>query len=115
MTAFVVGVMLRRGARARRARCLALTAALMVVGTALAVGVVGALIASPLAVLAGRAPQIGAKLEAFHGLMDWWRGLELSIGIDPSAAEPAVPLPSVTSIPTTLGVLTPPVPDLSIS
>ena len=111
VTAFVVGVMLSPVARALEERKVPrlLTAALMVAGTALVVGVVGALIASPLADLAGRAPQIGAKLETFHGLMEWWRRLEHSIGIHPSAAEPAVPLPSVTWIPTTLGVLTPPV------
>src|SRR5208337_5441422 len=111
VTAFVVGVMLSPVARALEERKVPrlLTAALMVAGTALVVGVVGALIASPLADLAGRAPQIGAKLETFHGLMEWWRRLEHSIVIHPSAAEPAVPLPSVTWIPTTLGDLTPPV------
>src|SRR5208337_740089 len=86
-----------------------LTAALMVVGTALVIGLVAALIASPMADLAGRIPQIGAKLQLFQGLMDSWRRFELSIGINPSTAQPAIPLPSLEWVPTTLGFLTPPI------
>ena len=76
VTAFVVGVMLSPAARALEERKVPrlLTAALMAAGAALVIGVVVALIASPMADLAGRIPQIGPK----------W-------------------------VPTTLGVLTPPV------
>ncbi len=111
VTAFVVGVMLSPAARAleeHKAPRL-LTAALMVVGVALVVGIVVALIASPMADLASRIPQIGAKLQVFHGLLDSWRRFELSVGINPSNAQPALPLPSLEWVPTTLGVLTPPV------
>ena len=110
-TAFVVGVMLSPAARALEERGVPrlLTAALMAVGAALVIGFVAALIASPLADLAGRIPQIGAKLQVFHGLMDQWRRFELSIGINPSPAPPTIPLPSLEWVPTTLGVVTPPV------
>ncbi len=110
VTAFVVGVMLSPAARALEERKVPrlLTATLMVVGTALVIGVIVALIASPMADLAGRIPQIGPKLQVFHGLMDSWRRLELSLGINPSASQPTLPLPSLEWVPTTLGVLTPP-------
>jgi predicted PurR-regulated permease PerM len=111
VTAFVVGIMLSPAARALEERNVPrlLTAVLMVVGTALVIGIVAALIASPLADLAGRIPQIGAKLQVFHGLMDRLRHFEISIGINPSTAPPAIPLPSLEWVPTTLGFLTPPV------
>ena len=111
VTAFVVGVMLSPAARALEARKVPrlLTAALMVICTALVIAIVVALIASPMADLAGRLPQIGAKLQVFHSLLDAWRRLELSIGINPSTAQPALPLPSLEWVPTTLGFLTPPV------
>jgi predicted PurR-regulated permease PerM len=108
VTAFVVGVMLSpvAGALEERGAPRLLSAALMVVATALLIGFVVGLIASPMADLAGRIPQIGAKL---HGLVDWWRRIELSIGINPSTTQPAIPLPSLEWVPTTLGYLTPPV------
>jgi predicted PurR-regulated permease PerM len=111
VTAFVVGVMLSPAARALEERKVPrlLTAALMAAGAALVIGVVVALIASPMADLAGRIPQIGPKLQVFDGLIESWRRLELSIGINPSTAQPALPLPSLEWVPTTLGVLTPPV------
>ena len=110
-TAFVVGVMLSPAARALEERKVPrlLSAALMVVGVAIVVGIVVALIASPMADLAGRVPEIGAKFQVFHGLLDSWRRFELSIGINPSTAQPALPLPNLEWVPTTLGFLTPPV------
>ena len=51
----------------------------------------------------------GPKLQVFDGLIESWRRLELSIGINPSTAQSALPLPSLEWVPTTLGVLTPPV------
>jgi predicted PurR-regulated permease PerM len=111
VTAFVVGVMLSPAARVLEKWGVPrlLTAALMALGAALVIGLVVALIASPLADLAGRIPEISAKLQVFHGLMDRWRHFELSIGINPSSAQPAIPLPSLEWVPTTLGFLTPPV------
>jgi predicted PurR-regulated permease PerM len=110
ITAFVVGIMLSPAARALEERKVPrlLTAALMVALTAIVIGAVVALIASPMADLAGRMSEIGAKLQVFHGLLDSWRRMELSIGINPSTAGPALPLPSLSWVPTTLGFLTPP-------
>jgi predicted PurR-regulated permease PerM len=110
VTAFVVGIMLSPAARALEERKIPrlLTATLMVLCTALVVAGVAALIASPMADLAGRIPQIGPKLQIFHNLFDSWRRFELSIGMNPPAAQPALPLPSLEWVPTTLGVLTPP-------
>ena len=67
VTAFVVGVMLSpaAGALEERGAPRLLTAALMVVTTAFVIGFVVALIATPMADLAGRIPQIGAKLQIF--------------------------------------------------
>jgi predicted PurR-regulated permease PerM len=111
VTAFVVGVMLSPAARAleEKGAPRLLAAALMVIGAALVIGFVATLIATPLADLSGHIPQIGAKLQVFHSLMDWWGRIELSVGINPSTAQLAIPLPSLEWVPTTLGVLTPPV------
>ena len=78
-TAFVVGIMLSPAARALEERRVPrlLTAALMVLATALVIGIVAALIATPTADLAGRIPQIGTKLQVFHGLLESWRRFEL--------------------------------------
>ena len=110
VTAFVVGVMLSPIARKLEARNvpLAASAALIVVLTALLIAFVVALIASPVADLAGRLPQISGKLQVFHGLIDFWRRLESSIGISPTNAAPPIPLPSIEWVPTTIGYLSPP-------
>ena len=110
VTAFVVGVMLSPAARALEERRVPrlLTAALIATGAALVIVGVAALIASPMADLAGRISHIGPKLQVFRGLMESWRRFELSIGINPSAAQLALPLPSLEWVPTTLGFLTPP-------
>ena len=110
VTAFVVGVMLSPAARALEERRVPrlLTAALIATGAALVIVGVAALIASPMADLAGRISHIGPKLQVFRGLMESWRRFELSIGINPSAAQLALPLPNLEWVPTTLGFLTPP-------
>ena len=96
-TALVVGIMLSPAARALEERRVPrlLTAALMVLATALVIGIVAALIATPMADLAGRIPQIGAKLQVFHGLLEFLaalRTLDRDQSCDrsahPSAAEP---------------------------
>ncbi len=83
VTAFVVGVMLSPAAQALEQRKVPrlLSAALMVLLTAILIGVVVTLIASPVADLAGRLPQIGAKLQVFEHA---WRRLELSFGVNPA-------------------------------
>jgi predicted PurR-regulated permease PerM len=108
VTAFVVGVMLSPAARVLEERKVPrlVSAALMVLCTALLVAVVVTLIASPMADLAGRIPELSAKLQV---LQDAWRRFELSLGVNPATASPAIPLPSLQWVPTTLGVLTPPI------
>ncbi len=107
VTAFVVGVMLSPAARALEEQKVprVLSAALMALFTAVLIGAVVVLIASPMADLAGRLPQIGAKLQV---LEDAWRGFELSLGVNPATAPPVIPLPKMEWVPTTLGYLTPP-------
>ena len=111
VTAFVVGVMLSPLAKALEERKLprVASAALIVVLTALLIGLVAALIAAPVADLAGKLPQIGDKLKVFDGLLDAFRRLETEVGINPSTEAPAIPLPSLAWIPTTIGYLSPPV------
>jgi predicted PurR-regulated permease PerM len=107
VTAFVVGVMLSPAAQALEQHKVPrlLSAALMVLLTAILIGVVVTLIASPMADLAGRLPQVGAKLQVFENA---WRQLELSFGVNAAAtASPAIPSPSLAWVSTTLGYLTP--------
>jgi predicted PurR-regulated permease PerM len=108
VTAFVVGVMLSPAARALEERKVPrlVSAALMVLCTALLVAVVVTLIASPMADLAGRIPQLSPKLQVFQ---DSWRRFQLSLGVNPATAPPAIPLPKLEWVPATLGYLTPPV------
>jgi predicted PurR-regulated permease PerM len=110
VTAFVVGVMLSPAARALEARKVprVVSAALIVLLTALLIAFIVSLIASPVAELAGKLPQIGDKLHVFDGLLDFIRRLESSVGINPSTAQPAVPLPGIEWVPTTIGFLSPP-------
>jgi predicted PurR-regulated permease PerM len=110
VTAFAVGVMVSPIARKLEARGAPrlLTAALIVLCTALLVAFVAALIATPVADMAGRLPQIGAKLQVFQGLLESWRRFQMSLGINPSSSEPALPLPSIAWVPTTIGYLSPP-------
>jgi predicted PurR-regulated permease PerM len=110
VTAFVVGVMLSPAARALEARKVprVVSAALIVVFTALLIAFIVSLIASPVAELAGKLPQIGDKLHVFDGLLDFIRRLESSVGINPTAAQPTVPLPGIEWVPTTIGFLSPP-------
>ncbi len=108
VTAFVVGVMLSPAARALEEQKVPrlLSAALMALFTAVVIGVVVTLIASPMGDLAGRIPEIGGKLQVFQ---DAWRRLELSLGVSPATAPPVIPLPKLEWVPTTLSYLTPPV------
>ena len=83
--------------------------ALIVVFTALLIGVIAALIASPVAELMGRLPELRGKLQVFHGLIDFWRHIATSIGINPTAAEPTIPVPSIAWAPAAIGFISPPV------
>jgi predicted PurR-regulated permease PerM len=108
VTAFVVGVMLSPAAQALETHKVPrlLSATLMVLFTAMLIAVVATLIASPMADLAGRLPKIGDKLQVIE---DVWRRLELSFGVKPGTAAPAIPSPSLAWVPATFGYLTPPI------
>jgi predicted PurR-regulated permease PerM len=109
-TAFVVGVMLSPVAKALEQRRIprVVSAALIVLLTALLIALVVALIASPVAQLAERLPAIGEKLRAFDGVLGFWRRIQATIGITGGNAGLAVPEPSISWLPTTLGFVTPP-------
>lgn len=110
VTAFVVGVMLSPVARRLQGRGVprTLSAALIVITTALLITAVAALIATSIAGLTGELPHLGAKLQVFHGVLDFIQRMELSVGINPGNGTPAVPLPSIEWVPTTIGLLSPP-------
>lgn len=111
VTAFVVGVMLSPLAGKLEAKGVprVFSAAFIVVFTALLIALIAALIASPVAELIGRLPELRDKLQVFHGLIDFWRHIAMSLGINPSAAEPTVPMPSIAWAPAAIGIISPPV------
>jgi len=111
VTAFVVGVMLSPLAKALEARRIprVVSAALIVLVTALLMALVVGLIASPVAELAEKLPAIGEKLHTFDGLFGFWRRIESSVGINPAGAKVALPEPSISWVPTTIGFISPPV------
>ena len=112
VTAFVVGVMLSPVAKALEERRVprVVSAVLIVLLTSLLVALVVALIASPIAQLAEKLPAIGDKLHSFDNLLAFWRRIETSVGINAqSGGKIALPEPSISWVPTTLGFVTPPV------
>ena len=111
VTAFVVGVMLSPLAKALEQRRIprVVSAGLIVLITALLIALVVGLIASPVADLAEKLPAIGGKLHTFEGPLALWRRIEDSVGINPAGARVALPEPSISWVPTTLGYVTPPV------
>jgi predicted PurR-regulated permease PerM len=110
VTAFAVGVMLSPVARKletwRVPRVLA--AALIVLCTALLVALVAVLIVSPVTDLAGKLPQIGAKLQSFNFILEFLHRAERSLGMNPDASAPAVPIPSLDWAPTAIGYVSAP-------
>ncbi len=110
VTAFVVGVMLSPVAKALETRGVPriASAAMIVVLTALFIALIAALIAAPVAELADKLPAIGAKLHALDGVFGFWKNLETSLGINPGGGEAALPAPSLSWVPTTIGYLSPP-------
>jgi predicted PurR-regulated permease PerM len=110
VTAFVVGVMLSPIAKALETRGAprVLSAVLIVTLTVLLIAVLVGLIAAPLAELAAKLPEIGAKFQAFESALDFWRRMEVSIGIDPAKAGPAIPMPTIAWAPTAIGFVSPP-------
>ena len=109
VAAFVFGVMLNPIAKALEEHRVprVVSAALMVLITAMGIVVVIALLAEPMSELASKAPAIGAKLHELDGVLGYWRKLETSVGINPAGAEPALPTPSLSWVPVLVGYLTP--------
>ncbi|HTR12922.1 MAG TPA: AI-2E family transporter [Roseiarcus sp.] len=110
VTAFVVGVMLSPVVRRLEERRVprAVSAALIVICTALLITAVAALIATPIASLTDELPKLGGKLQVFHGAIEFIDRMEWSVGINPTNPAPAVPAPSIEWVPTTIGLLSPP-------
>jgi predicted PurR-regulated permease PerM len=111
VTAFVVGVMLSPIAKALEARNVPrlVSAALIVMASAMLIVCVVALIAAPVAEIAGHLPEISDKLRVFDGVLDFLHRIERSVGLNPSAAQPGLPAPSLSWLPTTIGYVSPPV------
>ena len=93
VTAFVVGVMMSPLAKRLEERGIprVLSAALIVLCTALLIALVAALIASPISELGGKLPQIGQKLHAFDGVINFIHRIERSLGVNPEDAKPTLP------------------------
>jgi predicted PurR-regulated permease PerM len=114
VTAFVVGVMLSPIAKALEERGVprVASAALIVLLTAGLIALVAALIAAPIADIAGKLPSIGEKLHVFDGAFAFWKRIQMSVGISPGGtqqpAQPVLPEPSISWVPTTIGYVTPP-------
>jgi predicted PurR-regulated permease PerM len=110
VTAFVVGVMVSPVARRLEAYGVprVVSAALIVLGTALLVALAAALIASPVTELAGKLPQIGEKLHAFDGVLNFLHKIERSLGVNPDEAKPALPMPGIDWAPTAFGYVSVP-------
>jgi predicted PurR-regulated permease PerM len=66
-----------------------------------------ALIAAPLSDVASKLPDIGAKLHSFDSLFGFWRRFEASLGLEAGGAQLALPQPSISWVPTTIGFVTP--------
>ncbi len=115
VAAFVVGVML--GPAARRLEALRvprpLVAVLLVCGVALIIAFVITLIVPRVSELATGLPDFAAalkeKLRAFDGVADFWRRIMWEMGENPKSDATALPLPSITWVPSTLSILLPPI------
>jgi len=110
VTAFVVGVMVTPIAKRLQEYKVprVASAALIVLCTALLIGLVVALIASPVTELGGKLPQIGEKLHAFDGVMDFIHRIERSLGVNPDEAKPTLPMPGIDWAPTAIGYVSVP-------
>jgi predicted PurR-regulated permease PerM len=117
VAAFVVGVMLSPAARRLEAAHVPrpLAALLLVAGVTLIVAFVIALILPSVSELTNGLPGIAAslkeKLHVFDGLVAWWRRITSTVLQHPSDGDAAVaiPLPSVSWVPSTIFILLPPI------
>ena len=115
VAAFVVGVMLSPLARRLEAlRVPRPVAALLIVcSVALLIALVIALIIPRVAELTTGLPALAAslkeKLHAFDGLIGFWRRLTSTVGEGPKSDSVELPLPSINWVPSTIGILLPPI------
>jgi predicted PurR-regulated permease PerM len=114
--AFVVGVMLSPAARRLEAAHVPrpLAALLLVAGVTLILAFVIALIFPRVSELTNGLPGIAAslkeKLHVFDSLIDWWRHItSMVLGRPPDRDAVAIPLPSISWVPSTIFVLLPPI------
>ncbi len=118
VAAFVVGVMLSPLARRLEALRVprAIVALLIVLGVALLIALVIALIVPRVSELTTGLPALVAslkeKLQVFDGLIRFWHRLSSTVetaGIAPTSDAVSLPMPGLDWVPTTLGVLLPPI------
>jgi predicted PurR-regulated permease PerM len=115
VAAFVVGVMLSPVARGLEAlRVPRSVAALSIVCSfALLIALVVSLIVPRISELTTGLPALAAslkeKLHVFDGLLGFWHRLTSTVGTGPTGDAVALPLPGIDWLPTTIGVLLPPI------
>lgn len=111
VTAFVVGVMASPVARRLEERGVPriVSAAGIVILTALLVALVAALIISPITDLSGRLPQIAEKLKSFSSLLDILHRAERSLGMSVDSTKPILPTPGLDWAPTAISYLSVPI------
>ncbi len=115
VAAFVVGVM--SSPLAQRLEALRMprpvAALLIVCGVALLIALVIALIVPRVSELTTGLPALAAslkeKLHAFDGLLGFWHRLTSTGGSGPTSDAVALPLPSLEWVPSTIGILLPPI------
>jgi predicted PurR-regulated permease PerM len=112
VAAFIVGVMLTPAARRLEAVRVPrpLAALLLVAGVTLVIVFVIALISPRLSELANGLPGLAASLkDKVHGLVGWWRRITSELGGHSNSEAPAIPLPSISWVPSTIFILLPPI------
>jgi predicted PurR-regulated permease PerM len=115
VAAFVVGVMLSPLARKLEALRVprSIAALLIVFGVALLIALVIALIVPRVSELTTGLPALAEslkeKLHVFDGLIGFWHRLTSTVGNVPTSDSVALPLPGIEWVPTTIGVLLPPI------
>jgi predicted PurR-regulated permease PerM len=115
VAAFVVGVMLSPAARRLESAHVPrpLAAFLLVAGVTLTIAFVIALIFPRVFELTNGLPGVAAslkeKLQVFDGLVGWWRRITSMMGEHSISDAAAIPLPSISWVPSTIFILLPPI------
>jgi predicted PurR-regulated permease PerM len=115
VAAFVVGVMLSPAARRLEGAHVPrpLAALLLVAGVTLVIALVIALIFPRVSELTNGLPGIATslkeKLHVFDGVVGWWRHITSMVAEHTNSDAAAIPLPSISWVPSTIFVLLPPI------